>query len=154
MVPSLTLIQPGSGKSVNYQGPFSVDLAFTRWNSPLLVSGRCVIECCCFGNLPKTVRHHYYTYKARETGRLRTHLPSHSRRPACAQVVCNNSKTSWKWGGRRASTATELLTKNFIMDVKTSFFYVSSEVQKDLQDISAGIDQFFNTQLIKILSGI
>jgi hypothetical protein len=40
------------------------------------------------------------------------------------------------------------------MDVKTSFFYVSSEVQKDLQDISAGIDQFFNTQLIKILSGI
>ncbi len=27
----LTLNQPGSGKSVNYRGPISFDLAFTRW---------------------------------------------------------------------------------------------------------------------------
>jgi hypothetical protein len=27
---TLTLLQPGSGKSVNYRGPFSFDLAFMR----------------------------------------------------------------------------------------------------------------------------
>jgi hypothetical protein len=34
--------------------------------------------------------------------------------------------------------ATELLTKNVKMDVKTSFFDVMSEVQKDSEDVSAG----------------
>jgi hypothetical protein len=28
------------------------------------------------------------------------------------------------------------------MDIKTSFFYVMSKVQKDLQDVSAGKGQF------------
>jgi hypothetical protein len=37
---------------------------------------------------------------------------------------------------------TELLTKNVKMDVKTLFFDITSEVQKDLEDISAGIGQF------------
>ncbi len=32
--------------------------------------------------------------------------------------------------------------KNVKMDIKTSFFDVMSEVQKDLQDVSASIGQF------------
>jgi hypothetical protein len=32
--------------------------------------------------------------------------------------------------------------KNVKMDIKTSFFYVLSEVQKDSEDVSAGIGQF------------
>jgi hypothetical protein len=40
------------------------------------------------------------------------------------------------------------------MDVKLSFFDVMSEVQKDLQDIYAGIGQFKKIRHIRILSRI
>jgi hypothetical protein len=40
------------------------------------------------------------------------------------------------------------------MDVKTSFFDIMSEVQKDLQDVSSGIGQFKKIRHIRILSGI
>jgi hypothetical protein len=41
------------------------------------------------------------------------------------------------------------------MDIKTSYFDVMSEVQKDLQDVSAGIGQFIKKiRHIRILSGI
>jgi hypothetical protein len=40
------------------------------------------------------------------------------------------------------------------MDIKTSFFDVMSEVQKDLQDVSAGIGQLKKIQHIRILSRI
>jgi hypothetical protein len=42
----------------------------------------------------------------------------------------------------RAAPATELLTKNVKMDVKTSFSDVMPEDQKDLQEVSTGIGQF------------
>jgi conjugal transfer/entry exclusion protein len=44
---------------------------------------------------------------------------------------------------------TEVLTKNVKMDIDTSFFDVMSEVQKDLEDVSAGIDQIKNNTLYK-----
>ncbi len=55
---ALTLNQPGSEMSVNYQGPFGFDLAFTRCKltSPGIL--RVCIERCGFGNLPRTVRQH------------------------------------------------------------------------------------------------
>jgi hypothetical protein len=40
------------------------------------------------------------------------------------------------------------------MDVKTSFFDVMSEVEKDLEELSAGIGFFFKIQCIRILSEI
>jgi hypothetical protein len=44
--------------------------------------------------------------------------------------------------------------KNVVMDFKTSFFGAMSEVQKDLQDISAVIGQFKKIWHKWILSGI
>jgi hypothetical protein len=40
------------------------------------------------------------------------------------------------------------------MDVKILFFEVMSEVQKYLQDVSAGIGQFKKIRHLRILSGI
>jgi hypothetical protein len=57
-------------------------------------------------------------------------------------LVGNKSKTGRKRGGQNGSAAIELLTKDFKMDVKTSFFDILSEVQKDSQDVSAGIGKF------------
>ncbi len=64
----LTLIQPGSGKSVNYRGLFGFDLAFTicKLTSPSF--WHVCIERCGFGNLPRTVWQHLYTENQRETG--------------------------------------------------------------------------------------
>ncbi len=42
-------------------------------------------------------------------------------------------------GGRQGSAAAGFLTKNVKISVKTSFFEVMSEVQKDSEDNSAGI---------------
>ncbi len=56
-----------------------------------------------------------------------------------SRVVCIHSKTKRKGGrGQQYVSAARLLTKNVKMDVKTSFFDVMSEVQKDLQDVTAG----------------
>jgi hypothetical protein len=52
-------------------------------------------------------------------------------------VVCNSSKTSQKWRGGQSQAAAENLTKN----VKMSLFDIMSEVQKDLEDVSAGKGQ-------------
>jgi hypothetical protein len=71
-----------------------------------------------------------------------------------ARLVCNNSKTGRKRGGRNGSTGTELLMKkNVKMDVKTSFFDVMSEVQKGLQEVSLGIGLFLKIRYTRILSG-
>jgi hypothetical protein len=59
---------------------------------------------------------------------------------SCARVVCNDSKTGRKQEGRKGRAVTDFLTKNIKMDVKTSFFDIMSEVPKDSQDISSGID--------------
>ncbi len=40
------------------------------------------------------------------------------------------------------SSQQDFRRKNIKMDVKTSFFDVKSEVQKDSQDVSEGIGQF------------
>jgi hypothetical protein len=40
------------------------------------------------------------------------------------------------------------------MNIKTSFFDIVSEVQKDLEDVLAGIAQFEKIRYIRILSGI
>ncbi len=55
-----------------------------------------------------------------------------------AQVVCNDSKTGRKREVQKGLAATDFLTKNVKMNIKTSFFDVMSEVQKDLQDVFAG----------------
>jgi hypothetical protein len=59
-----------------------------------------------------------------------------------SRVVCIHSKTKWKGGGPQYGSTARLLTKKRQMDVKTSFFDVMSEVQKDLQEVSAGRGQF------------
>jgi hypothetical protein len=40
--------------------------------------------------------------------------------------------------GQQVPAVTELLTKNVKVNVKTSFFDIIIEVQKDLEDVSAG----------------
>jgi hypothetical protein len=40
------------------------------------------------------------------------------------------------------------------MDIKTSFFDVMSEVQKDLEDVFAGLGKFLKILYIRILSEI
>jgi hypothetical protein len=70
----------------------------------------------------------------------RTTLRTTARRDfSCALVVCNSSKTSRKGECWNVSAATELLTKK----CQNVIFFVMSEVQKDSQDVSAGIGQFF-----------
>ncbi len=68
-------------KSVNYRVRSVLTSLSRGVNSPLQVFGRCVTQCCNFGNLPRIVRQHYYTEKERETARLRTSLPPHSTQP-------------------------------------------------------------------------
>jgi hypothetical protein len=58
------------------------------------------------------------------------------------QVVCIHSKTKRKGRDRQYVFAARLLTKKRQNGRKTSFFDIVSEVQKDLQDVSAGIGQF------------
>ncbi len=57
-VSHLTLNQPGSEMSLNYRGPFGFDLAFTRCKLTSPGIWGIFIECCGFGNLPRTVRQH------------------------------------------------------------------------------------------------
>jgi hypothetical protein len=135
-------------------------------NSPLPVFAYCVIERCGFGNLPKTVQRQLYSKKERESGPdwgtatprtlrsprpetdwnvhwCRTSLRTTARRDFSRhQVVGIHSKTKRKGRDRQYFFAAQLLTKKVKMDVKTSFFDVMSEVQKDSQDVSAGIGQF------------
>jgi hypothetical protein len=135
---SLTLNQPGSGKSVNYRGPFAFGLAFTRCK--LTSSGNWVlcIERCGFGYLPRTVRRAATLigplWKSERLARLRTRHPPHSTRPGTwnssefywrhtslrttarrdfsrARVVRNSCKTGRKQGCRQSSDATEFLMK-------------------------------------------
>jgi hypothetical protein len=64
-------------------------------------------------------------------------------------VVCNDSKTGRKQEGRQGLAATELLTKNIKIGAKTSFSDVMSEVQKYLQDVSAGKGQYLKIPMYK-----
>jgi hypothetical protein len=57
-------------------------------------------------------------------------------------VVCSNSKTGQKLGGRNGSAATELLMKKRQNGHQNVIFDIMSEVQKDSQDISAGKGYF------------
>ncbi len=59
-----------------------------------------------------------------------------------AWVVCNTVKPVKSREVGMVAPWQNFLRKNVKMDVKTSFFDVMSEVQKDLQDISPGIGQF------------
>jgi hypothetical protein len=52
-------------------------------------------------------------------------------------------KTIRRGGVSRVCATTGLLTKNVEMDVNTSFLDIMSEVKKDWEDVSAGIDNFF-----------
>jgi hypothetical protein len=47
-------------------------------------------------------------------------------------------------GGRQGSAAAGFLTKIVKMTIKTSFFEVKSEAQKDSEDVFAGIGFFIN----------
>jgi hypothetical protein len=157
---ALTLIQPGSGKSVNYWGLFDFDLAFMRGTltSPSVgsVCNRALRFRESTQNGAATLQ--YYTEKERETGPTenpspprtlripgpanvrnvnwrRTALRTKARRDfSHIKVVCSSSKTGRKQRRRQRRTVTELLTKNVKMDANTSFFDVMSEVQKDLED--------------------
>jgi hypothetical protein len=51
-------------------------------------------------------------------------------------VVSKSSKTEWKEGGQQSGTAARLLTKIS----QNVIFEVISEVQKDLEDISAKLE--------------
>jgi hypothetical protein len=128
---SLTLNQPGSGKTVNYQGPFSLGLPFTRCKltSPSIwrmcnralrfresaQNGGAIFLCLERARpdwepaSPRTLRS-----PGREIYRnvacCRTALRTTARWDfSRAQVVCNTSKTGRKWECRNVSTATELL---------------------------------------------
>jgi hypothetical protein len=57
------------------------------------------------------------------------------------QGIYNSSKTELKGGGSAGDAAAGILTKIHQNGIKTSFFEVMSEVQKDPEDISAGIGQ-------------
>jgi hypothetical protein len=170
----LTLIQPGSGKSVIYWGPGSLLSRGVNW--PLLVLGRCVIERGGFQCLPGTLRQHYWekardlpdwepasprTLRGPETGTdwnadwRRTALRTMARQDLFPySVVCISSKTSRKQGDRQSPAVTGLLMKNVTMVIKVSFFYVTSEVETNLEDVFAEIDQFYLIRYIRILSGI
>ncbi len=110
--------------------------------------------------------------KSERSAQLRTRLPPHSTRPGTwnwsgfllaphclgttarqgfshAKVVCNSCKTGQKRGWWQSSDTTELLMKNVKMDIKTSFFDVMLDVQKDLEDVSAGIGQIKNNLIYK-----
>jgi hypothetical protein len=68
-------------------------------------------------------------------------------------VVFNSSKTEWKGGGRQGGAAARCLTKIHENVCQNVIFDVMSEVQKDLEDVSAGISIFLNP-IHRILSGI
>ncbi len=78
MLLNLTLIQPGSGKSVNYRGPFCFDLAFMRCKLTSPSIWRICIERCGFGNLPRTCDN---INKSERPARLRICLPRTLRGP-------------------------------------------------------------------------
>jgi hypothetical protein len=103
---------------------------------------------------------------------LRTHHPPHSTRPGTwnwskfcwsrtalwttarrdfsrARVVHNSCKTGRKRGWWQSSDATELLTKKRQNGCQNVFFDVMSEVQKDLEDVSAGIGKIKNNLINK-----
>jgi hypothetical protein len=58
---------------------------------------------------------------------------------SCAQVVCISSKTSAKQGGLQGLAENRLLTKKQQNGRQNVIFEVMSEVQKDLEDVSARI---------------
>ncbi len=142
-------------------------------NLPLPVFAQCAIERCGFGNLPKTVRRQLYSKKERESGPnwepatprtlrgLRRKLigmltgaaPHCGPRPGATSPAIRWSVFAVKLSGRggvgNMSSRPDFWWKNVKMDVKTSFFDVVSEVQKDSQDVSAGISQIKNNLTYK-----
>jgi hypothetical protein len=153
--------------SVTYWGPFGFDLAFTRCKLTFPgIWGVCMYRALRFWesaqNGAATLIHSQTenplpphstrpgTRNWSEFNWLRTALRTTARRNfSCVRLVCNRSKTGRKRGWRQRSDATEILTKNIKMYVKTSFFDVMSEVQKDFKDVSAGIGQIKNNTLYK-----
>jgi hypothetical protein len=57
-------------------------------------------------------------------------------------VVCNSSNTNWKGGGCQGGARASLMTKIHQNEHQNIIFDVMSEVQKDLEDISARKDFF------------
>jgi hypothetical protein len=57
-------------------------------------------------------------------------------------VVCNSGETKQKGGGQKVGAAAGLLTKKCQNVCQNILFEVTSEVQKDLEDVSAGIGIF------------
>ncbi len=135
-VADLTLNQLGSGKSVNYRGPFGFGLAFTRCKltSPG-IWGVCIEHC----GFRESAQNGAATligplWKSKRPARLRTHHPPHSTRqgletdrnfigaaPHCGPRPGGTSlalawsviavKTGRKRGWWQSNDATELLTK-------------------------------------------
>ncbi len=164
----LTLNQPGSGKCVKYWGPFCFDLAFTRCK---LTSPSICVVCHRALLFQKSAQNGaapaIHTVRKRARAGPTENLPPPALYAACDRKLIvmltgaaphcrprpgrTSPAISWsvytvKLSGRggsaiclRGPTSDK---KNVKMDVKSSFFDVMSEVQKDLQDVSAGIRQF------------
>ncbi len=162
---SLTLNQPGSAKSVNYRGPFSFGLAFTRCK--LTSPGRrqmCnrALRFWQFGQNGAAIL--LYLDRARPDWESASPLTLCGPGREIDRNVPGAARHCGPWPGRTSPALWwSVLTvkpvgsgevgmvaprQNFWqknvkmdvkMDVKTSFFDVMSEVQKDSQDISAGL---------------
>jgi hypothetical protein len=95
------------------------------------------IEAGGFGNMPRSVRHQ---------GPPRE---SEGKRPACEPATPRTLRgprpetdwnVDWRRGGvGRVAPRLDFWLKNVTKSVKMSFFEVMSEVQKDSEDVSAGI---------------
>ncbi len=157
----LTLNQPGSAKSVNYWGPFSFDLAFTRCK--LTYPGRWqmrnrALRFWEFGQNCAAL----LLYLDRATPDWEPASPytlcgpgqEIYRNVPSAALHCG-PRPDWTSPALRCSVVAvkpvrsgedgmvaprqNFCGKNIKMDIKTSFFDVMSEVHKDSQYISAGI---------------
>ncbi len=128
----LTLNQPGSGKSVNYRGPFGFHEVLTHLSRYL---GRMYRALRFWESAQNGAATIIGPLRKSETpARLITHHPPHSTQPGTwnwsefywrrtalrttarrdfsrARVVRNSCKTGRKWGWWHSSDATELLTK-------------------------------------------
>jgi hypothetical protein len=81
-LPQLTLIQSGSGKSINYQGPFSLDLAFTRCNHTSPGFWQVCIRALRFHKSAQNIAVALvHLERVREWAQLRTRLPPQSTLP-------------------------------------------------------------------------
>ncbi len=148
-------------------GPFSLDLAFTRCKITSAGIWQMLRERCSFGNPPRMLQQHWYTQKERDSAHNREPAPPPALYAAWDQKLIGmltgaalhcgpgpgRTSLMLKWsviavkpdrsgGVRRSASRLNLWQKKKKIDVETSFFEVTTEVQKDLEDVSAGIGQF------------